>query len=116
MMRHLICSLLVVLFALGGVMQHGQNAAAVEMTGQHVMSSMAVSVVADTHEHGKSKPITGHQRSEACAIVCLGTPTPSFAAAEIAPGEVEQSLRWRLMAVRHEGRLIGPGLRPPRSI
>lgn len=108
--------MLAVLIALSVLSQHGQTVDAPDMGGHHVMMPMADAIAAVGQEHGTSHRASGHGMSGACTIVCFGTPTPWLAAAQMAPITTEHPLKWRFMAAVHEGRLIGPGYRPPKSI
>ncbi|NHF74422.1 hypothetical protein G7044_14965 [Paracoccus sp. 12-3] len=96
-------------------MQHGQSDGATEVSGKHAVASMADSAVAGVH-HDLSGPNPRQDMSDACVIVCLGTPAPWTAGMQIVQVETERSLKWRLVAVTHEGRRVGPGYRPPKSI
>lgn len=95
-------------------MQHGRKAPAAE--GHHVTTPMADADHPGAHQAGKSHQAPGQQLSDACVIACLGTPVPWPAAGLIAPAETGQPVTWRLTATTHEGRLTGPGFRPPISI
>lgn len=111
-----IGSLLIFLIAAGGMMQHGQTAEAGNMPDMHIVVSMTKAVNPDAQDDrtAHQSPSTG--MSDLCAIICLGTPTHWLTAAPFAPVETERSLKRQFAAVTHEGRLVGPGYRPPRSI
>lgn len=96
------------------MLQHGQKAPAAE--GHHVTAPMAGADHAGAHQAGKAHQAPGQQLSDACVIACLGTPVPWLTAGLIAPAETGQPVKWRLTATTHEGRLTGPGIRPPISI
>ncbi|AUH65994.1 DUF2946 family protein [Paracoccus zhejiangensis] len=115
-MRRWICSLLVVLIALGGVLSHGQVAEAGHAPGHHAVAIATDASHAEGHQHGKSHDTGAETLSDACAILCLGTPAPWGALAEQAPTEAGRSLKWRFTALSHEGLRVGPGYRPPTSI
>ncbi|MFV0301947.1 MAG: hypothetical protein ACK5IP_13900 [Paracoccus sp. (in: a-proteobacteria)] len=108
--------MLVVLIALGGMAQHGQSAEMADTAGHRMVAAMAAPVTAAPHEHDKWHKAHETRMSDACAILCLGTPAPWITAAQIVPGDTGRHLKWRLAAVTHAGRPVGPGYRPPKSI
>ena len=116
MMCRAIYSLLVVLLVLAGATQHGQSAGPAGLPTDHVVASISHPGDTAGHEHGYSGEPSRHDMTDACAIVCVGTPTPWLAAAQLAPVETEHSLKWHSIAVTREGRLVSPGYRPPKSI
>ncbi len=108
--------MLVILLALGSVIQHGQMAVASETPGHRMVASAPMTVAPDAHDHHKSHHAPESGMSDACAIICLGTPAPWIAGTQTAPVEIGRSLKLHFTALTHEGRLVGPGYRPPKSI
>ncbi|WP_299913682.1 hypothetical protein, partial [uncultured Paracoccus sp.] len=115
-MRRWICSLLVVLIALGGVLSHGRTAEAGHAPGHHAVAVATDAPHAEGHQHGKTQTAPAAALSDACAVLCLGTPAPWGPLAERAPTEAGRSLKWRFTALTHEGLRVGPGYRPPTLI
>ncbi|MFD1881291.1 hypothetical protein [Paracoccus pacificus] len=108
--------MLILLIASGGMMQHGRKAQAADIPGNHVMAAMTDPGMLAPADHHNPQQKRRAVMPDACVIICLGTPTPWAAAAQLAPVETERSLRWRFTAVTLEGRFVGPGYRPPKSV
>lgn len=111
-----ICSLLVVLVAFGGLIQHGEMAVSADVPVHHMWDMSIEKIAGDTPNHGKPYQAPEADMTDACAIVCLGTATLWNAAMQSAPIMSEHSLEWPFTDALHEGRGVGPGLRPPKFI
>ena len=111
-----ILTLLIVLIASGWMMRHDHTPAAVSMTGHHLVAATAGMTGPAAQEQGKALHASATGMSDACAIICLGMPIPGAAATQFAPADTERSLKRQFAAATHEGRLVGPGYRPPKSI
>lgn len=111
-----ILTLLIVLIASGGMMQHGQASEATSMPGHDMVLTVAKMTNPAAQEPGRVQHAPSGGLSDACAIICLGMPIPGAVAAQFAPVETERSLKRQFATVTHEGRLVGPGYRPPKSI
>ncbi|WP_374634128.1 hypothetical protein [Paracoccus sp. (in: a-proteobacteria)] len=111
-----MCSLLLCLLAFGAMMQHGQSASAADMPGHYITAAMSDAAHSVAQPDGpKHHALTGGI-SDACAIMCLGTPSPWGASAQFAPFDTSTSLKRQFKAAKQQGRCVGPGYRPPRSI
>lgn len=111
-----VCSVLIFLIASGGMMQHGQAAERSDMPGLHIAVSTAEVPCLDMQERRRTQQAPASDMSDPCAIICLGTPMNWLTSTQFAPVETERSLKRRFAAVAHEGRLVDPGYRPPKSI
>ena len=112
-MRRWISSLLVVLIALGGLIQHAEMALAADMPGHHMSAEM---IAADTQHYDKEHPPSQSAMTDACAIICLGTSTPWIVTAHLAPVRNEHHLQWPFTDAAHDSRGVGPAVRPPKSL
>lgn len=114
-MRRWICSLLVVLIALSGMIQHGKMAGT-DMHERHVAAMANEVVAAGVQNHGDKHQAPESGMADACAIICHGTPAPWVIAAQAEHNLTEKPLKWLFTAVTLEGRGIQPGDRPPAFI
>lgn len=114
-MRRWICSLLVVLIALSGMIQHG-NMAGTDMHASHVAAMANEAVAAGVQDHDSKRQTAETGMADACAIICHGTPAPWVAVAQAEHVLTEKPLKWQFATVTLEGRGIEPGYRPPAFI
>ncbi|TBN38610.1 hypothetical protein EYE42_11930 [Paracoccus subflavus] len=108
--------MLVILLASVGAMHHGKMAVASETPSHQIVASAPAMAACDSGECHKPHHAPESGMSDACAIVCLGTPAPWIAGAQTAPVQIGRSLKRHFTALTYEGRLVGPGYRPPKSI
>lgn len=111
--------MLILIVALGGVIQHGRTALKAQMPSQNLVVAASVSEDAETAASSwvQDLPDAGLSDpglSDGCLTLCLGIPALWSAAAQIAPDQSGSLLRWPLTAARGKGRLVAPGYQPPR--
>ncbi|SDE73622.1 hypothetical protein SAMN05421538_11088 [Paracoccus isoporae] len=116
-----ICTLLVVLVALGASGGHEPGFAATVAPGQaaapHCPEGGAAETATDRHD-ARAAAETGDdgRMTFPCEVVCLGGPAPRGAASHAGRSALPRGAGWRIAAEHWQGRGVGPGERPPRSV
>ncbi|AUH65307.1 hypothetical protein [Paracoccus zhejiangensis] len=115
-MRRWMCSLLVGLFALGVMMQHGQSVRAADMPVHDIAALMAAAANDAAWPDDPSYRASAAGMSDGCPNTCTVAPLPWDIALQVSPMDSATTMKRQFRTARQEGRLVSPGYRPPRPV